>query len=396
MKTMRHALSLGLGAALTLTVLGGPTSALAQRPPAGATTLRPYVLANDDQLDIAVAGHEELKASVTVLSDGTISVPQVGTVRAAGLTVEGLKRVLTKALSQTINQPDVTIGVHSAQVQKVSVLGAVKAPGQFPIKPEARLLDVVAAAGGFAQDAGLTQATLVSDGGGKSTIIDVPALMANADTAQNLPLSSGDVLLVQAREAPVYQVQVTGEVGKPGTYPVPKEGVPVLSLLTTAGGPQPDAALTEAQILHDGKVQTVNLRPLTSDLGSAVGNIRLLPGDVLQVPANVAKVALLGAVGRPGAYDMPDGGNLSATSALILAGGTSSDADMKNATLLRRDQNGQPVLLALNLASLLTGQTKDATLQPGDILYVPSVQPSKKINPLQLLSFIPLVNLFRH
>lgn len=395
MKTLHNTLSLGLGlGALCLGVQPGRADAgtLAARPAVAVS--QTYVLSPDDQLTIFVQGHEELTQPVTILSDGTFNYPEIGTVHAAGLTVAALTKTLARGLSDTINQPSVTVSVKASLPRQVSVLGAVHAPGLYAVKPDSRVLDVLAAAGGLAQDANLTQATLVKAGSASTVTLDVNALMANADSAQNLPLAPGDVLLLTAREA--YQVQVTGEVAKTGTFLVPKEGLPILTVLSRAGGPLPDAAMTHAQILHDGKARTVNLRPLTSDLNDPIGAVKLMPGDVLQVPVTTQKVALLGAVNRPGPYDVPDGGTLPITKALTQASGTSADADLKKATLLRQAPNGTPIQIPVNLALLLSGKERDSVMQPGDILYVPSVQPSKHINPLQILNYLPFVNLLRH
>ena len=64
---------------------------LAPAPPARAdgpaltnATPMAYVLSPDDQLDISVRGHDDFKASVTVLPDGTFNYPVVGKVHAAG------------------------------------------------------------------------------------------------------------------------------------------------------------------------------------------------------------------------------------------------------------------------------------------------------------------------
>lgn len=396
MKTLHNTLSLGLGlGALCLGVQPGRADAgtLAARPAVAVS--QTYVLSPDDQLTIFVQGHEELTQPVTILSDGTFNYPEIGTVHAAGLTVDALKRLLAQGLSDTINQPSVTVSVKASLPRRVNVAGqGVKTPGLYDVKPDSRVLDVLTAAGGLAQDANLTDAMLVKAGGGQTTTLDVDALMKNADPAQNLPLAPGDTLLLSVREA--YQVQVTGQVAKTGTFLVPKEGLPILTLLSRAGGSLPDAAMTHAQILHDGKARTVNLRPLTSDLNDPIGAVKLMPGDVLQVPVTTQKVALLGAVNRPGPYDVPDGGTLPITKALTQASGTSADADLKKAMLLRQAPNGTPIQIPVNLALLLSGKERDSVMQPGDILYVPSVQPSKKINPLQILNYLPFVNLLRH
>lgn len=353
-----------------------------------------YVLAPDDQIDIAVQGHDDLKESATVLPDGTFNYPILHTVHAAGLTVEGLTRILTDGLAQSgqINGPQVTVSLHGSRPRKVSIVGAIKAQGLYDYRSGLRLRDLVLEAGGPAQDPALSQAALLT-ADGKSQPINLKTLMDGSDPAQNLPLLPGDLLSVQA--GPVGQAQIVGEVVKPGAYDVPDNGKSVLSLLLGAGGATPKAALSRAQILHTGRVQTVNLRPLLDSLDTPASRLMLRPGDVLLIPANIARIAVLGEVRQPAAYDIPDGGALSVTDAVILAGSVTGEADKKNAVLLRRQPGGKPVQIAVNLDAALRGQgAADAVLQPGDILYVPSRKTGGGFNGSQLLQLLPFAGLF--
>ena len=217
---------IGIGLAwVTLSLSLAPSFA---RAPIDAAA-KPYTLSVGDTLDITVQGHDELKAAVTVLPDGSFSYPIVGTVHAAGLTVEQLNARIQKGLSGQINGPDVNIIVLNTLPRKISVLGAVKVPGLYDYKPGWHLLDALAACGGPAQSPELTQVSLVTDGGKTITPIDIVKLMTGADPAQNPLLAPQDVLLVQQRDPSVAQVQVTGEVQRPGTYSVPVAGASVLS-----------------------------------------------------------------------------------------------------------------------------------------------------------------------
>jgi len=370
---------------LVLSLLMLPTLSLAAAP---------YVLAPDDQIDIAVQGHDDLKESATILPDGSFNYPILHTIHAAGLTVDGLTRTLTDGLTRSgqINGPQVTVSLRESRPRKVSIVGAVKTPGLYDCRSGLRLRDLVLEAGGAAQDAGLCQATLLT-ADGKSQAVNLKTLIDGSDAAQNLPLLPGDLLSVQANL--VGQAQIVGEVAKPGAYDVPAGGASVLSLMLQAGGATAKAALSHAQILHDGFVQTVNLRPLLDSLDSPVSRLALRPGDVLLIPANNARIAVLGEVRQPAAYDIPDGGALSVTDALILAGSVTSEADKKNAVLLRRQPGSKPLQIAVNLDDALRGKgTADAALQPGDILYVPSHKTGGGVNGSSLLQLLPFVGLF--
>ncbi len=333
-----------------------------------------YVLSPDDQLEISVLGHEEFRAAVTVLPDGSFNYPVLGKVHAAGMTVDALTAKLTKGLGKQLNQPEVTVYLRQGRARKVSVLGdGGKGTGQFEFKTGMHLLDLLASAGGLAAEPQLVQATLVPAGGGQPIPISLSRLLADADTSQNLPLAPGDVLFLVARNPEVGQVQVVGEVAKPGAYSIMPSGVSVLALLNSAGGALPTARLTQAQILHAGQVQVFDLRPLlTTDLSASAGRLRLVPGDVLLVPANKNRVLALGEVRSPGVLAIPDDQPLVLTTAYALVGGATPDGDKKNVDVIRRDPSGKATLLAINMEDLLKGKNgvTDITMQPNDILFI--------------------------
>lgn len=335
---------------------------------------RTYVLSPDDVIEISVLGHEELRAAVTILPDGSFDYPILGNVHAAGQTIDALTQTLFKGLSKRYNQPEVTIYLRQGRARRVSVLGdGSKTTGQFEFKTGMHLLDLLAAAGGPAGEPQLIQATLVTDGGRQNTPIQLVPLLTGADASQNLPLAPGDILFLVAKNPEVGQGQVVGEVTHPGAYSIMPSGISVLALLNEAGNALPTARLTEAQIMHAGKVQTFNLRPLlTNDLSDPAGKIRILPGDVLLVPANKNVVLALGEVRSSGVLTIPDDQPLTLVRAYALVGGATDNGDKKNVDIVRRTPSGKAQLLSINMDDLLKGKNDvtDITMQPNDILYI--------------------------
>ena len=366
--------------AALLCALAGPLLSAADVPPASSQApavpdvLPPtYVLSPDDQIGITVLGHSDFNAEVTVLPDGTFSYPLLGKVHAAGLTIDGLTNKLTAGLSSQLNQPDVTVTLKQGRARKVTVVGdGVKAAGQYDFHTGMHLLDLLAVAGGPAADPEMVSATLAPPAGA-AVPIDLAKLLGGADTAQNLPLAPGDILFLVSRNPEVGQVQVVGDVVKPGAYPLMPSGISVLALLNQAGGALPTARLTQVQIMHAGQVQIVDLRPLlTSDLRSGAAQIRLLPGDVLLVPANKNRILALGEVRTPGVLPIPEDQPLTLTTAYALVGGATEEGDKRNVDIIRRPPNAPATLMAFNMDDLLKGKNgvSDITLQPNDILFI--------------------------
>lgn len=335
-----------------------------------------YVLSPEDQIDISVLGHDDFKSSVTLLPDGTFTYPILGNVHAAGQTIDALTETLAYGLSSQLNQPSVTVTLRQGRPRKVSVLGTgAKTPGQYDYKAGMHLLDLIALSGGPDSRPEVVQATLVTDGGKENTPIDLPKLLSGTNTSQNLPLASGDILFLTLRDASLTQVQVLGEVNKPGAYDVPSDGVSLISLLNIASGATTKAALTQTQVLHGGHISVYNLhRLMTQNLSDAVSLVRLVPGDVLLIPTNTAHVLALGEMATKGVFPIPDGETLPLTVALALTGGVTAEGDKKNIDIVRRRPDGTMSVVAINMADLFSGKksTAEINLQSGDILYVPT------------------------
>src|SRR5690242_3050667 len=82
-----------------------------------------YVLGPDDQIVIRAFEVDEISEKpIPVGGDGFISLPMLGRVRVAGLSVHQLELDLTKRLSKYVNSPQVTVMVAEFRSQPVSVM----------------------------------------------------------------------------------------------------------------------------------------------------------------------------------------------------------------------------------------------------------------------------------
>ena len=107
-----------------------------------------YVLGPTDKLRITVYGEESLSGEFIIGSDGRVSLPLVGNVKAAGLTVAQLQDEISVAYKNGyVKDPKVSAEVISAR--PFFIMGEVKTPGQYPFVPGLTALNAVATAGGF-------------------------------------------------------------------------------------------------------------------------------------------------------------------------------------------------------------------------------------------------------
>lgn len=125
-----------------------PSASTVQRIGIGDTVAVNIWEAGPNGLFSSSAGKSNTLQSV-VDETGTIFVPYVGRVRAAGSTVESVRIAIQQALADKAIQPQVQVVVSSNLTNSVVVFGDVGSPGRFPITPNGtRVLDLVAQAGG--------------------------------------------------------------------------------------------------------------------------------------------------------------------------------------------------------------------------------------------------------
>ena len=127
-------------------VLPAPDSTSDSGAYEGATD---YRIGGQDLLEISVFGIDELSRTVRVNSNGQISLPLVGAVMAGGRTIPELEGDLASKLKQGyLQDPQVTVFIKEFASQRITMEGAIKNPGIFPITGKTTLLQAIAMAGG--------------------------------------------------------------------------------------------------------------------------------------------------------------------------------------------------------------------------------------------------------
>lgn len=121
----------------------------ANRPPLPQYTSNGYRLGSGDQVRIITFGEDQLTGEFTVDDRGNISVPLLGSLRAAGDTPEELGQNIAAGLRRGnfLRQPSVAVQVIA--YRPIFVLGEVNKPGMYPYQPGMTMLTAVAIAGGF-------------------------------------------------------------------------------------------------------------------------------------------------------------------------------------------------------------------------------------------------------
>jgi polysaccharide export outer membrane protein len=109
-----------------------------------------YRVGAQDLLEISVFGVDSLNKTVRVNSNGQITLPLIGGVQAGGHTIPELEQDIAAKLSKTyLQNPQVSVFVKEYTSQRITLEGALKNPGIYPITGKTTLLQSVALAGGL-------------------------------------------------------------------------------------------------------------------------------------------------------------------------------------------------------------------------------------------------------
>jgi len=313
-----------------------------------------YVIGNGDLLALEVFDVKELSRDVRVSQTGSIGIPLVPVrLHVAGLTEVQAEQKIAEVLESNglVSHPEVSLSVKERKSKPITVVGAVGHAMVYQADRPVTLLEVLAEAGGVANDAG------------DAVIVNRPAQDPASDLASDpsepppigpedpAPLVASTPVASKgsARESSTHQAAVS-----PASLPNAHANSP------TPADPPP---------LHN--TITINLNDLMES-GDATNNIILQAGDIVTVPHS-GIVYLLGAVSRPGGFVLAsDRGQMTTLKILALAGGLSPTAKGDRAVIVRKDAQGQQHEVAVDLKKVLQRKAEDIQLQPSDILYVPN------------------------
>ena len=157
-----------------------------------------YLIGPEDVLDITVWKNcPDLCRTVPVRPDGKLSLPLVNDVQAAGLTPMDLRQHLTDQLAEYIPSPEVSVIVREVHNFKVAVVGAVKMAGDYEIKSQATVLELIARAQGHTEFANRDKIVVLRQKGAKTDRIKFNyRKVAEGDDEDNFYVRAGDIIVV--------------------------------------------------------------------------------------------------------------------------------------------------------------------------------------------------------
>lgn len=234
-----------------------------------------YVLGGGDTVQISVYEQPDLSVDARISQDdGTIAYPLLGEVAIGGLTAAAAGQKLARLLKDGgyIKTPQITLTVKEYLSQQIPVMGQVNKPGEYTLKDESRVVDLIAQAGGLKDDAADVIVVVKNENGNKPVKhkIDLMKFYAG-DLSQNIQVARGDLILVPKMDT----FFIHGEVKRPGMYRL-ERGMTVMQALSVGGG------ISDRGSLSGMKVTRSNGDGTTKKIGVELTDL-LQPNDVLFV-----------------------------------------------------------------------------------------------------------------
>ncbi|AVH67893.1 polysaccharide export protein [Nostoc sp. 'Peltigera membranacea cyanobiont' 213] len=333
-----------------------PFVSLAQGQPLPPTTQSPspqtqldtnYLLGGGDLIRVNVFEVPEYTGEYQVPPGGAINLPLIGSVSVLGLTTEQASDEVAKRYARFLKRPLISVNLLSPRPINIFVAGEVTRPGAYTLN--------------------------LSGGAGNNPGVQYPTVLAALTTAQGVTLA-----------ADVTQVQLRRKIGPSSEQTVT---VNLKELIQTG-------RLTQDITLRDGDTIVV---PTATNFNIAESR-NIFASNFAASQTTPRTVTIIGEVNRPGSYlvtpgntDTQGGANSgtstptglpNVTRVIQLAGGITSQADVRSLKLRRPTRTGSEQSIDINLWQLLQSgdANQDIIVQDGDTIVIPT---ATEINPAE-------------
>lgn len=158
-------------------------------------------LGTGDVFDVRVFGEEDLSATYRVARDGTIDFPLVGRIRVSGLEPTAVADLLEARLREAdyLREPQVSVFVQEYVSKRISVLGAVNHPGNFPMQTGLTVVQAIGLAGGFSSLANRDGTTVARRVGDQVRRFPVHVDRITSGQESDFPVQAQDIIYVPER-----------------------------------------------------------------------------------------------------------------------------------------------------------------------------------------------------
>ncbi len=346
-----------------------------------------YPLGPGDVLGIYLGDKAQQHFEVLVSADGKIYVPTVGLFNVYGITMEEFEFQLDKRLERLYSNYIVDVMLITPKQVRISVVGEVKAPGNYSLNALNTALDAVLYAKGPTEAGSLRNIQLYRNDS-LVTNIDLYDYLLKSQNPQKLYLQNRDRIYV-----PVLKntVEISGQVYRTKIFELLSSKRERLSDLIQLASGFRDMALREkielSRLDPDGhrSVYYYDYRKIEKDINSAE-NVCLQNNDQIHVYSVLDRiqkqiVTIYGEVKKPGEYELEK--NLRVSDLVLKAGGLNRSAFLLEAEVAKVDPQKPFKINNLELDSVLKGDApeQDILLEADDQVFIRRI-PQWEVGPL--------------
>jgi polysaccharide export outer membrane protein len=167
------------------------------KKPGGAPVGDAYLIGPEDILGVRVWEDGRLSGNYNVLPDGTISMPLLGPIQAAGLTPVQLEESINKAALKFYNLAHTAVQVEAVKSKKIYFDGeGIAGPGEMPYMLPLHLFEAISARGGFKDFADKKHIKVQRDGK-IILVVNYNDLISGKHPERNILLKANDHVIVK-------------------------------------------------------------------------------------------------------------------------------------------------------------------------------------------------------
>lgn len=299
------------GAAQVIQNPANPAQA-AQAPTETAQVRPTYILGPGDQMLIRARDVDEIdQKTFRVDEDGTLTLPLVGEIKAAGRTVQQLEADIADRLKTLVRNPQINITMIQFRQDIVFFTGAFLRPGLYPLDGPHTLTEMLIKVGGLAPTASRTVRLTrkmeagpiplpgaIEDSERRVSTVDISlaSLTDTVNPAEDIVLAANDTVTATKAE----KIYVQGAFNKTGTLDLDeRESLSAMQVIVMSGGLTADAVPAKAEILRP-VLNTARRAVIPVDLkevmSARANDFPLMPNDVLYVPVSRSHLRTVGKV----------------------------------------------------------------------------------------------------
>ncbi len=264
-----------------------------------------YQINVGDKIIVQIFGGNDKTLNLRVDNNGNISLPVMGPINVAGLTVSEVKDLIQKKLQPTYTNSKIVTNIKINSFIQVVLTGYVKAPGIYNLTSLSTVKDLLIAANGFGKLGSMREVYLKRDGK-VLKIIDFYKLIKDGKLVDTTLLRNGDIIYVPKAKT---LVNLSGAVSTPAIYEMKKDET-LKDLITISGGLLPNASDKSIKItrfINNSYVKVVFKN--SNDKFEFKNGDKIYIYKISELNQNYVKV--YGNIEKPGTYELPKDKKLS-------------------------------------------------------------------------------------